>query len=202
MKELIDHIPFIDVIIVGLLIGFLIVGWVNGMPRMIMAVSSLFTGFLLSSVYYHLFATALSRTFHMRANFMTDVIAFLILYVMITALMMALMLGLFGHIEIRGRLGIFDKVGGTIAGFVAGVLLVGVVITLLHVPYEIHKASLDSSSDVPVVKLFNEGYARSAFAPLMVQGMPLLTSSIMPILPSEAQTKGTVPLLAGFIAQK
>jgi len=202
LKELIDHIPFVDVIIVAVLIAFLVVGWANGAPRMIMALISLYAGFLLASVYYHLFATALGRTFNMKANFVADVIAFLVLFVMISALMMALMIGLFGHIEIKGRLGIFDKVFGTLAGFAAGLLVIGVVVTLLHVPYNLHQQSLNSSTDVPIIKLFNQGYDLSALAPVFVKGAPFLTSTIVPMLPPEARGKGTIPLLEGITAQK
>jgi uncharacterized membrane protein required for colicin V production len=201
LKELIDHIPFLDVIILGALVLFIWLGWNQGLPRFAMVVASIYTGFLLSSIYYHLFAVALAKAFNLTASFVADLISFLVLDAVITVLMLALLVSLFGHIEIGGKLAIFDKLGGTLLGMLSGILVVGIVVTMLHVPYEANKQKLNSGNDMPVVKLFNQGYERSALAPLLVKAAPVLVASIKPMLPPAAQEKGTVPLLEGVIAQ-
>ncbi len=202
MRELINVIPYLDVFIVVLLAFFLYLGWNHGMPRLAMIIGAIYTGFLLASIYYHLFAVVLSKAFKMRASFVTDLISFLVLDALITILMIALLLTLFGHIEIKGRAAAFDKLGGTVMGFFAGILVIGILITLLRVPYEANKQNLDASSKMPVVQLFNDGYEKSALSPYFVKAAPWLVYSISPMLPPQMQDKGAVPLLQSLVAQQ
>src|SRR6476661_350269 len=123
--------------IVGLLIFFVYLGWKNGLPRLVMTVGAIYTGFLLASIYYHLFGVTLQRTFHMKSAFLSNFAGFLILDVLVTVLMLALLFSVFGHIDIRGRLKIFDKVGGSLVGVFAGVLLLVMMISLLRLPHEL-----------------------------------------------------------------
>src|SRR5438552_15327895 len=191
----------LDVIVVGTFALFLVIGWRSGLPRILMVLGSLYAGFLLTSVYYHLFGMALARTFNLQSGFLVDVLSFFVVDIMLTALTIGVMIGLFGHIEIKGRLAVFDKVLGAVGGFVAGALVLGIVITLLHVPYQVHKQDL-SAVDAPVVKLFNDGYERSALSPLFVKAAPAALTTVTPMLPPEARAIGTVPLLAGPVDQK
>jgi uncharacterized membrane protein required for colicin V production len=202
LKELIDHIPILDVAIIGIVIALLTVGWKSGMPRMLMALGSIFTGFLLASIYYHLFAGALSKTFGWKDNFILDTISFLVVDLMVTSLMLGLFLGVFSHVEIKGRLVVFGRVFGAVEGVLVGLAIVGTVVILLRVPYEAHKQSLDATSDAPVIKLFNDGYDRSSLAPLFVKGAPTILSAVAPMLPPEARVKGTIPLLWGVTAEQ
>src|SRR5438874_13587176 len=142
-----------------------------------MVLGSLYAGFLLTSVYYHLFAMALARTFNMPPGFLVDVLSFFVVDIMLTALTIGVMIGLFGHIEIKGRLAVFDKVLGALGGFVAGAIVIGIAVNLLHVSYEVHKQDL-CAADSLVVKLFNDGYERSALSPLLVNASPSAVTSV------------------------
>lgn len=201
MKELIDHIPFIDVLIVGLLVFFVYLGWKNGLPRLVMSVGAIYVGFLLASIYYHLFGVTLMRIFQMKSQFLADFLGFLALDLLVTVLMLALLFSVFGHIDIRGRLQIFDKVGGSLAGAVAGIVLLVIVISVLRVPHERNKLKLDANSGIPAVELFNDGYDHSFLAPSFMKGTPTLLSSVKPMLPPEAQAKGTPPMLETLAAE-
>ena len=202
MRELIQIIPYLDLTIIGLLFFFLYLGWNHGTPRLLMVIGSIYTGFLLSVIYYHLFAVMLMGFFKLQSVFVADLISFLALDVLITVLMLALLLSLFGHIEIRNRLAIFDKILGTILGLLAGVLVVGILITMLRVPYEANKQKLNAASDMPVVQLFNQGYEKSMLAPFFLKGAPYFLYSIKPLLPAQVQGKGAVPLLESIVAQQ
>lgn len=201
MKELIDHIPFIDLIIVALLGYFLYVGWRHGFPKLAMAVGALYAGFLLASIYYHLFAAILSTAFNLKPGFFTDFLGFCILDVMITLLMIVLLFGLFGHLRITGRWSIFDKIGGTLSGFLAALMILIISIGLLRVPHETALKKLDTNSGIPAVDLFNDGYTKSALAPVFVEGAPYLLASTKPMLPLETQEKGAVPLLETLVTK-
>src|SRR3954462_4969172 len=181
--------------IVGVLVFFIYLGWKNGLPRLLLAVGAIYTGFLLASIYYHLFGMTLQKMFHMKNPFMVNFAGFLILDVLVTVLMIALLFSVFGHIDIKGRLKIFDKVGGTLLGTVAALLLLVMTISLLRMPHEVNKQKLDANTGIPAIELFNDGYDRSFLAATFVKGSPYLMDSIKPMLPPEVQTKGSPPLL-------
>src|SRR4249919_353954 len=116
MRELLQIIPYLDVVIIALLLFFIYLGWNFGTPRLLMVIGAIYTGFLLSAIYYHLFAVMLINIFHIQSVFIAELISFLALDVLVTVLMLALLLSLFGHVEIRNRLAIFDKLFGTLLG--------------------------------------------------------------------------------------
>jgi uncharacterized membrane protein required for colicin V production len=201
MRELIQIIPYIDLAIVVLVIFFVYIGWVQGTPRILMVLGSIYTGFLLAAIYYHLFAVTLLTFFKLNSIFTAELISFLVLDVLVTALMLALLFNLFGHIEVKSRLAVFDKISGSILGMLSGVLVVGILITMLRVPYEANKQRLNSTSEMPVVQLFNQGYEKSALASYFIKGAPYFLYSLKPMLPPEIQQKGAVPLLESIMAQ-
>ena len=199
MKELIAVFPYLDVAIVVILLFFLYLGWAQGLPRLLMAVGALYTGFLLAAVYYHLFAVSLANLFQTKVTSITDLIGFFILFVSISVLMFALLLSLFGHIEIKGKVAIFDKLGGSVVGLFTGVLIISILVTILRIPYtETNKSRINVKS-MPVVEFFNGGYEKSALAPTFLRAAPILVWSVTPLLPAEAQEEGGVPLLASLV---
>ncbi len=202
MKELIDHIPFIDVIIVATVAFFIYVGWKQGTPKSLMIGGAVYTGFLLSSVYYHLFAVALARMFSITNAMAADLISFMALFAVITALMAALLLGLFSHIQIGGRMAIFDRMFGSISAALSAGLLVTVFVVMMHVPYDAHKDNVDLPNQMPILVLFNDGYQKSLIAPQMAKLAPYIAQGVAPMLPAEAKAKGAVPLLESVVPKK
>jgi uncharacterized membrane protein required for colicin V production len=198
MRELINIIPFFDIIIVALLLLFLYLGWANGTPRLLMVIGSIYTGLLLASVYYHLCAVMLSQFFGIKSMFVADLISFITLTVLITILMLALLFSLFGHVEIKSRMAVFDKITGSVVGMLAGVMVVGILVTVLRVPYEGNK--VNSVTEMPAVQMFNSGYERSTLSPLFLKGAPYLLASMKPMLPPQVQARGAVPLLESIVA--
>lgn len=202
MRELLAVIPYLDLSIAVLVLFFVYLGWVHGTPRLAMVVGSIYTGFLLAAVYYHLFALTLVSFFNMKSMFTADLISFLVLDVVVTVLMIALLFSLFGHVEVKNRLAVFDKTLGSIVGLATGVLVVGILVTLLRVPYEANKQKLNATSEMPVVQLFNDNYEKSLFAPLFMKGAPYFLQTLKPMLPVQVQEKGAVPLLESIVAQQ
>jgi uncharacterized membrane protein required for colicin V production len=198
VRELINLIPFLDVTIGLLLVFFLYLGWSHGTPRILMVVAAVYTGFLLASIYYHLFAVTLARVFKIQSSFTADLISFLILNVVISVLMLALLLSLFGHIQAKGKIAVFDKMLGSIVGFFTGIVVIGILVTLMRVPHEANTQSANAAADMPPVKVFSQAYEKSVLAPYFLKGAPLLLSSVRPLLPPEIQAKGAVPLLASM----
>jgi uncharacterized membrane protein required for colicin V production len=201
MSELIAAIPYLDIVIVGLLAFFLYLGWMQGVPRLSMAIGALYTGFLLASVYYHLFATSLGNMFQTRVTPITDIIAFFLLFTLISVVMFALLLTLYGHVEIKGKAAIFDKLGGSVLGLFAGVLIISILVTILRIPYSQTNSSLMNVKSMPIIEFFNGGYEKSALAPTFLRAAPVLVWSVTPLLPAEAQEEGGVPLLASIMTE-
>jgi uncharacterized membrane protein required for colicin V production len=201
MRELLAVIPYLDVIIIALLFFFIYIGWNNGTPRLLMVIGAVYTGFLLSAIYYHLFAVMLMNLFHIQDVFIAELISFLVLLVLVTTLMLALLLSLFGHIEIKNRLAVFDKLVGSVLGLLAGVLIIGIFLTILRVPYEAEQQKENAAFNMPIVQVFNQAYEKSVLSPFFLKGAPYFLTSIKPMLPPQVQAKGAVPLLQSIVAQ-
>jgi len=69
MRELLQVIPYLDLVIIGLLVFFIYIGWSNGTPRLLMVIGAIYTGFLLAAIYYHLFAVMFMNLFHIQSLF-------------------------------------------------------------------------------------------------------------------------------------
>jgi uncharacterized membrane protein required for colicin V production len=182
-----------------LVLFFMFVGWKQGLPRMLITMGALYTGFLLASVYYHLFAVVLANMLKDRADMTFDLIAFVVIDTVISGLMLVLLLNLFGHIEIKGRAVIFGKMGGLVAGLVAGAFIVGSLVTLLRVPAVSFAEKMNDTVNLPVVQVFNNGYDRSALAPNIVKAAPFVIRTASPFLPPKERAKGAVPLLQSML---
>jgi uncharacterized membrane protein required for colicin V production len=201
MRELLQIIPYLDILIIALLFFFIYIGWSNGTPRLLMVIGAIYTGFLLAAIYYHLFAVMLMNLFHIQSLFIAELISFLVLDLLVTVLMLALLMSLFGHVEIRNRLAVFDKIIGSVLGLLAGVLVVGIFLTILRVPYEAEQQKENAAFQMPVVQLFNQAYEKSALSPFFLKGAPYFLTTIKPLLPSQVQAKGAVPLLESIVTQ-
>lgn len=199
MRELIDAIPMLDIVIIGLLLFFLYVGWNQGVPRLLMVLGSIYSGFLLAAVYYHLFAKVLAEAFSIESGFVADLVSFLVIDVFVTIVMLALLMTLYGHVEVKGRAAIFDKLGGSVLGLLTAVLVTGILIAFLRVPYEANKKKINAAADMPAFQVFNSGYEKSALANSFLSTMPVLMSSVTPLLPEQTRQKGAVPLLESII---
>ena len=199
MQQVIDLIPFLDLAITAFVVFFMFVGWKQGLPRMLMAVGALYTGFLLASVYYHLFAGVLANMLKDRAAMTFDLISFLMIQAVVSALMLALLLNLFGHIEVKGRAIIFGKLGGLLAGLVVGAFVVGSLVNLLRVPTVSYTEKMNDTVNLPVVQVFNNSYERSALAPNIVKAAPFVIRTVSPFLPPKERAKGAVPLLQSML---
>ncbi len=202
MSELLAVIPFFDILLVLLLFAALLVGWVQGIPRLMMVAGALYTGFLLASVYYHLFAVSLANVFNIQSGFVADLVSFAVLDVLVTVLMVALLLSLFGHVEIKGRAAVFDRIFGSVMGLFVGVFVIGILITLLRVPFEANETKLNSAADMPIILMFNSNYEKSALAGQFMRTTPVLMSSVVPLLPADTRERGAVPLLESIMAQR
>jgi uncharacterized membrane protein required for colicin V production len=202
MRELLEFIPYLDLTIVVLVLFFVYLGWVHGTPRLLIVIGSIYTGFLLAAIYYHLFAVTLVSFFKLKSMFTAELISFIVLDVLVTVLMLALLFSLFGHIEVKNRLAVFDKIFGSVLGMLAGVLVVGILITMLRVPYEANKQKLNSTSEMPVVQLFNQGYEKSMLSPFFIKGAPYFLQTLKPMLPPQVQEKGAVPLLESLVVSE
>jgi uncharacterized membrane protein required for colicin V production len=202
MRELLEMIPYLDLTIFVLILFFVYLGWTHGTPRQLMVLGAVYTGFLLSAIYYHLFALTLVSFFNLKSMFTAELISFLLLDVVVTSLMLALFFNLFGHVEVKNRMAVFDKTFGAMAGLATGVLVVGILVTLLRVPYEANKQKMNATSEMPVMQLFNQGYEKSILSPLLVRGAPYFLQTLKPMLPPQIQDKGAVPLLESIVAQQ
>lgn len=202
MQQVVDLIPFLDLTITAMLAFFMYVGWKQGLPRLLLTLGALYTGFLLASVYYHLFAVMLANIFKIWPDFTTDLIAFILLDAVVTGLMLVLLINLFGHIEIMGRAMVFGKVGGMLTGLVAGAFTAGILVTLMRAPVIANQTKQNAAVNLPAVVVFGNGYNRSLIAPNLMKAAPFMLRTVAPLLPPDVKDKGAVPLLQSVAATK
>lgn len=202
MQQVIDLIPFLDLAITGIVVFFMYVGWKQGLPRLLLTVGALYTGFLLASIYYHLFAVILANMLKISPDFTTDLIAFILLDAVVAGLMLALLINLFGHVEIKGRAMVFGKVGGMLTGLIAGAFTAAVLVTLMRAPVIANQTKQNAAATLPVVVVFGNSYDRSLIAPNMIKAAPFMLGTVAPLLPPGVKDRGAVPLLQSVAATK
>lgn len=202
MQQVIDLIPFLDVIITALLVLFMYAGWKQGFPRMVMVAGALYTGFLLASIYYHLFAVMLGNLLKVRPDFTTELMAFIIVNAVSSGLMLALLINLFGHIEIGGRAVVFNKIAGLTTGLLAGAFTVGIMVALLRAPVIANETKQNDTVNLPAVVVFSNSYDRSLLGPNLMKIAPVMLRSVAPLLPTDIKEQGAVPLLQSVVATK
>jgi uncharacterized membrane protein required for colicin V production len=202
VRELINLIPFLDIAIGVLVLFFLYLGWNHGVPKLLMVIGAIYTGFLLASVYYHLIGVKLATVFKIKSAFVADLITFLALDALVTIFMLVVLLNVFKHVQFKGRVVVFDKIAGSVVGLFAAVLVAGILIALLRVPYEAGKSKINPATDVPAVQVFNNAYEKSALAPNFLKAAPLFIRTVAPLLPTETKEKGAVPLLQSIVVSQ
>lgn len=202
MQKVIDLIPFLDLIIIGLLSFFMYVGWKQGFPRLALTLGALYTGLLLASVYYHLFAVMLDNVLKVKPDLTTDLIAFILLDALVSGLMLALLINLFGHFEIGGRAAVFNKIAGMVVGLVAGVFAVGTIVMLLRVPIIANQTKQNDTVSLSAIVVFSNSYDRSLIAPNLMKISPFMLRTVTPLLSPSVKAKGAVPLLQDVVAGK
>ena len=192
MPQLVDilkNLHALDVLLVLIIIGFAFLGFTRGAVKLFIIMVGIYVGFVVASIYYLPVGTLIQTTFSLKLARVGEIIAFFLLNVVVSILLVVLLFQFFGHLEVRGRMGAcIDRPVGMLLGFLTGILLTAILVILLEVPYQFNQ-DLQLGSDAPFLKVFNEWYNTSNLAQLFVDRKDLLLNSVAPLL------GGHIPLI-------
>jgi uncharacterized membrane protein required for colicin V production len=187
----------LDLIIIGVTLGLAVFGFSKGTLKLAMVSVAVLTGFILASIFYIPFARLIAPFFNLQPDtrqadqLVAYPISFFVVNLIIALLLSFLLFSFWGHIEIRGRLGgCVDKPMGMLLGFMAGLLIAGILVSLISIPYEIAQ-----TYTVPpqgrVGEILHDWYADSFLAkPVRTQIMPYFMALLQP-----AMLGGVPPIL-------
>jgi hypothetical protein len=135
----------------------------------------------------------LAPFFHLDMTAYDDVVvagavSFFLLNTIISLLVGFFLFSFLGHFEIRGRYGsCADKPIGMMLGFIAGLVIAGILITLISVPYELANKVPLPAQEGEIGGILHVWYVDSIFAsPIRDKIMPFVVGLIQPILPGGA----------------
>ena len=179
----------LDLIIFAVTLGLALFGFSKGTVKLGMVSVAILTGFIAASFAYAPFSQIIGPLFNLQPaakqsdKLVAEPISFFLVNVIVALLIGFLLFSFWGHIEFRGRLGgCLDKPAGMLLGFIAGLLIAGIVVSLISVPYEIAQ-SVGIESQGRAGEILHDWYADSFLAkPVRTEIMPYFLAMISPIL--------------------
>ena len=172
-----------DILFILLFFGMLIVGFFQGMVRLLVLILAFYLALVLASLYYPSLGEFFVRNFDSQ-RFVGQYVAFaLVLFVSFLLLTLA---GLytFRYFRMPGGLEYLDRIGGTLLGLVFGGMIVGILAVLL---YNLMVVRGGRNIDLPLFRAFGDAVASSTvmdyFANII---LPQSYNILDPILPEGA----------------
>ena len=135
-----------DLVVAATILGMAVFGFTKGTLKLLMIALAVMVGFVLASIFYEPFARIIAPFFGLRISeyghendlAVANSTSFALVNIVVALLLGFLMFSFFGHLEVRGRFGsCLDKPLGMMMGFIAGIFIAGILVTLISVPYEL-----------------------------------------------------------------
>jgi uncharacterized membrane protein required for colicin V production len=191
--EILKIMHVMDLVIAAIILGAAMVGFAKGTLKVLMVIAAVLVGFVVASIFYGAFSGLLAPFFHLDMSqrndkVVADAVSFFLLNTIIALLVGFLLFSFLGHLEVRGRYGsCADKPIGMILGFIAGLVIAGILITLISVPYELSgKVNLPPQQG-EIGSILHVWYVDSILAsPIRDKIMPFVVSLLTPIMPGGA----------------
>jgi len=111
--------------------------------------------------------------------------SFAVLNAVLAVLFVFLLFSFFGHIEIKGRYqSCLDKPIGMMLGFIAGLVIAGILVTLIGVPYDTLTTLNLPPQQGQAGAILHQWYVDSILGPPLRSNMlPYLLGILRPIMP-------------------
>ena len=191
--EILKVLHVMDLVIAAIILGTAMVGFAKGTLKVLLVIAAVLVGFVVASIFYSPFSGLLAPAFHLDMTLrddrvVADAVSFFLLNTIIALLVGFFLFSFLGHFEIRGRYGsCADKPIGMILGFIAGLVIAGILITLISVPYELSgKVNLPPQQG-EIGSILHAWYVDSFLAPpIRDKIMPFVVGLLRPIMPGGA----------------
>jgi uncharacterized membrane protein required for colicin V production len=182
-----------DLVIAAIVLGTAMVGFGKGTLKLLLVFAAVLVGFVLASLFYSAFSGFLAPFFHLDMGqrddrVVADAVSFFLLNTIVSLLVGFFLFSFLGHIEIRGRFSsCADKPLGMMLGFIAGLVIAGILITLISVPYELSSKVSLTPQEGEIGGILHVWYVDSILAsPIRDKIMPFVVGLLTPIMPGGA----------------
>ena len=174
----------IDIMFLLLLVAGLALGFFQGTVKLLIAIIAFYVGIVLASLYFQ----SVGNFFRVRFNSSAEVgqiTAFATVLGISFLLLTAAGLYTFRYFKMPSSLDFFDKILGTLLGLFMAGLFMGILAVLLKDLFVFRDPA--SSASLPAIIAFQGGVRTSTLVRFFGDNiLPLLYSSIRPVLPQEA----------------
>jgi membrane protein required for colicin V production len=172
-----------DILFILLFFGMLIVGFFQGMVRIIVLILAFYLALVLASLYYPALGEFFVRNFDAQ-RFVGQYVAFF-LVLMLSFILLALAgIYTFRYFRMPGSLEYLDRIGGTLLGLVFGSMVIGILAVLL---YNLMVVRGGRNIDLPLFRAFGNAIANSFVMGYFANEiLPLTYNFLDPILPEGA----------------
>lgn len=191
--DILKILHLMDLVIAALILGTAMVGFAKGTFKVLLVFAAVLAGFVVASIFYSAFSGFLAPFFHLDMTaqddrVVADSVSFFLLNTIVALLIGFFLFSFFGHYEIRGRYGsCADKPIGMMLGFIAGLVIAGILITLLSVPYELSSKVNLPPQEGEIGGILHVWYVDSILAsPIRDKIMPFVVDLLQPLMPGGA----------------
>jgi membrane protein required for colicin V production len=178
-----SHMNFIDLLLIVIFVGLLATGFFQGMIRLLIMIVALYLALVLASLYYAPLGEFFVRNLSTQRYVGQYVGFFLVLGLGFILLTLA---GLytFRYAKLPGSLEYLDRIIGTVLGMFLGVLIVGILGSLL---WNMMVARGGRNIDLPIFQAFGNAVANSSIERYFSRVLlPIVYNYADPFLPEGA----------------
>lgn len=174
----------IDILFLVLLLGGLALGFFQGTIKFVIAIIAFYVGIVLASLYFQSIGNFFRQKFNSSAE-VGQITAFATVLAVSFLLLTIAGLYTFRYFRMPTSLDFFDKILGTLLGLVMAALFLGILAVLLKDLFVFRNPA--GSASLPVIVSFQAGVRGSTLVRFFGDNiLPLIYSSVRPVLPSQA----------------
>ena len=189
VSGLLSALHALDLLIVAIILGMAVVGFAKGTIKLALIFLAVIVGFVAASVFYLPVTYAIAPIFGLQLSqsdsmVVGNSISFALINAAVSLLLGFLLFSFFGGIEVTGRvMGCIDKPVGMILGVIAGLIICGILVTLLSVPFELIGGLRLPRQEGALGTVLHDWFTQSWLAgPLRSQIVPFLVNLLIPLL--------------------
>lgn len=174
----------VDMLFLLLLVGSLILGIFQGTVKLAVSIVALYISIVLASLYFQTLGNFFRQRFGTTVE-VGQITAFAIILMVGFLLLLIAGLYTFRYAHVPLSLEFLDRIIGTLLGLVLGALILGMLAIVLQKLFV--SQDVAGTLDYPFMKSFQNGVRRSTLIPFFRGNvLPLIYSSVRPLLPAEA----------------
>jgi uncharacterized membrane protein required for colicin V production len=186
---ILSAIPWLDIFLGLLFVGLIALGFWQGLMKELWLLIALYLGAVLASLYGDYVAALIGSQVGSGAgpNEVASAWGFFIVIALATALFYSILFALVGHVRVKSRLLILDKIGGITLGVVTAFLLVSFLAYVINALL----AYMPPTTEWAFVAVLKAQRLTSPLLHLFQDTRPVVMGAILPLLP------GRLPVFMG-----